>query len=147
VAQDVDSELIRKLAGLLEETGLGEIEYATDDWKIRIARPVAPMVTAAAPIAAPVAAAPQASTEARPAADSPFALKSPMVGTAYLTPDPQSSAFVSVGSQITEGATVMIIEAMKVMNAIPAHRSGTVKEILVTGGQPIEYGQVLMVIE
>jgi acetyl-CoA carboxylase biotin carboxyl carrier protein len=144
VAQDVDSELVRKLAGLLDETGLGEIEYATDDWKIRIARPavtqaVAPIMSAPAPAAAVA--------EAKPAADNPNALKSPMVGTAYLTPDPQSPAFVSVGSNVTEGATVMIIEAMKVMNAIPAHRSGTVKEILITGGQPTEYGQVLMVIE
>jgi acetyl-CoA carboxylase biotin carboxyl carrier protein len=143
VAQDVDSELVRKLASLLDETGLGEIEYATDDWKIRIARPVVPQVAAPA-MSAP---APTVAAEARPAVDNPGALKSPMVGTAYLTPDPQSPAFVSIGSSVTEGATVMIIEAMKVMNAIPAHRSGTVKEILIAGGQPIEYGQVLMVIE
>ena len=147
MAQDVDSELIRKLASLLEETGLGEIEYATNDWKIRIARPAPAM--AAAPVITPAAApAPaQPLAEARPAADSPAALKSPMVGTAYLTPDPQSPAFVSIGTRVAEGDTVMIIEAMKVMNAIPAHRSGTVVEILIAGGQPIEFGQVLMVIE
>lgn len=146
MAQDVDSKLVRKLAALLEETGLGEIEYATDDWKIRIARPAAAAV--AAPVIAQAApATPQPSAEVRPAADNPAALKSPMVGTAYLTPDPQSANFVSVGSNVAEGDTVMIIEAMKVMNAIPAHRSGTVREILVTGGQPIEFGQVLMVIE
>jgi acetyl-CoA carboxylase biotin carboxyl carrier protein len=145
VAHDVDSKLVRKLAKLLDETGLGEIEYATSDWKIRIARPVA-VAAVAAPVIAEAAPAPP-NAEARPAADSPAALKSPMVGTAYLTPDPQSPAFVSIGSHVAEGDTVMIIEAMKVMNAIPAHRSGTVKEILIAGGQPIEFGQVLMVIE
>lgn len=148
MAQDVDSELVRKLAGLLEETGLEEIEYATDGWKIRIARPaVAPTVmpVPSGPVPAMVTAG--LMTETGLATDNPGALKSPMVGTAYLTPDPQSSAFVSVGSNVVEGATVMIIEAMKVMNAIPAHRSGTVKEILISGGQPIEFGQVLMVIE
>ena len=149
VTQDVDSELIRKLAGLLEETGLGEIEYATNDWKIRIARP-APTAAASSVIAATAIGAPssaQPNAESRPVADTPGSLKSPMVGTAYLTPDPQSPAFVSVGSRVGEGDTVMIIEAMKVMNAIPAHQSGTIKEILVTGGQPIEFGQILMVIE
>jgi acetyl-CoA carboxylase biotin carboxyl carrier protein len=147
VAQDVDSDLIRKLASLLEETGLGEIEYATDDWKIRIARPAPAAVASVIAPAATAAAISQPSAEARPVADNPAALKSPMVGTAYLTPDPQSAAFVSVGSHVGEGDTVMIIEAMKVMNAIQAHRSGTVTEILIGGGQPIEYGQVLMVIE
>ncbi len=151
MAQDIDSELIRKLAGLLEETGLGEIEYARGDLKVRVSRPVAASAPALMPsMAAPAAsaaAAAQSGNAPAPAADGPGILKSPMVGTAYLTPDPHSPAFVSVGSQVSEGATVMIIEAMKVMNAIPAHRSGTVKEILVTGGQPIEYGQALMVIE
>ena len=147
MAQEIDSKLIRTLAGLLEETGLGEIEYARGDWKIRVSRPVAAVSASVAPAPAPAPAAPaQASAAAQPAADDAAVLKSPMVGTAYLTPDPHSPAFVSVGSQISEGATVMIIEAMKVMNAIPAHRSGTVKEILVTAGQPIEFGQPLMVI-
>jgi acetyl-CoA carboxylase biotin carboxyl carrier protein len=147
VAQDVDSDLIRKLASLLEETGLGEIEYATDDWKIRIARPPLTNVTSVITAAATETAISQPSVEASPPADDLTALKSPMVGTAYLTPDPQSVAFVSVGSHVGEGDTVMIIEAMKVMNAIQAHRSGTVAEILINGGQPIEFGQVLMVIE
>lgn len=147
MAEDVDSELIRKLAGLLEETGLGEIEYAKSDWKIRIARPVAAMVATPAAAPASTATAPQSSPETKAAADTPAALKSPMVGTAYLAPDPQSPTFVSVGSSVAEGDSVMIIEAMKVMNAIPAHRSGTVREILVTSGQPVEYGQVVMVIE
>lgn len=151
MAQDVDSDLIRELAGLLEETGLGEIEIARGDWKIRIARPVTQMASMA-PQAAPASVGQAAPTSAQaaepaPATDGPGTLKSPMVGTAYLTPDPQSSAFVSVGGHVTEGDTVMIIEAMKVMNAIPAHRSGVVREILVSGGQPIEFGQALMVIE
>ena len=141
MAQDVDSQLVHKLAKLLEETGLGEIEYATDTWRIRVARPAAAVTTLAAPPAT------QALAEAGPAVDHAGALKSPMVGTAYLAPDPQSSPFVSVGSSVVEGDTVMIIEAMKVMNAIPAHRSGMIKEITVTSGQPTEFGQVLMVIE
>jgi acetyl-CoA carboxylase biotin carboxyl carrier protein len=144
VAQDVDSQLVHKLAKLLEETGLGEIEYATDTWRIRVARPAAAVTTLAAPPAPP---ATQAIAEAGPAVDHAGALKSPMVGTAYLAPDPQSPPFVSVGSSVVEGDTVMIIEAMKVMNAIPAHRSGMIKEITVTSGQPTEFGQVLMVIE
>lgn len=151
MAQDVDSDLIRELAGLLEETGLGEIEIAQGDWKIRIARPVTQvsgMAVAPAPAPTlPTAHAPSADSAPAPAADGPGTLKSPMVGTAYLTPDPQSPAFVSVGGHVNEGDTVLIIEAMKVMNAIPAHRSGTVKEILISGGQPIEFGQALMVIE
>lgn len=149
MAQDVDSDLIRELAGLLEETGLGEIEIARGDWKIRIARPVTQMASVA-PQAAPTPAsqpAPAQTVEPTPTADGPGTLKSPMVGTAYLTPDPQSPAFVTVGGRVNEGDTVMIIEAMKVMNAIPAHRSGIVREILVSGGQPIEFGQALMVIE
>jgi acetyl-CoA carboxylase biotin carboxyl carrier protein len=143
VAQDVDSELVHKLAKLLEETGLGEIEYATDTWRIRVARPAPAIAALAAP--AFTAAAP-AVAEAGPAVDHVDALKSPMVGTAYLAPDPQSSPFVSVGSSVVEGDTVMIIEAMKVMNTIAAHRSGIIKEIMVTSGQPTEFGQVLMVI-
>lgn len=145
MAHDIDSKLVRKLARLLEETGLGELEYATDDWRVRVARPVTPALTQQVvpqPAAAPVIVA-----EARPIADHPGALKSPMVGTAYLTPDPNSPAFVSIGSTVAEGDTVLIIEAMKVMNSIPAHRSGTVKEILISANEPVEYGQVLMVIE
>jgi len=143
VAQDVDSELVHKLAKLLEETGLGEIEYATDTWRIRVARPAA----AASPLTAQAFTAPApVVAEAGPAVDHAGALKSPMVGTAYLAPDPQSQPFVSVGSNVVEGDTVMIIEAMKVMNTIAAHRSGVIKEIMVSSGQPTEFGQVLMVI-
>jgi acetyl-CoA carboxylase biotin carboxyl carrier protein len=127
---------------LLDETGLGELEFATGDWRIRVARPAIPVLAQPVPIptAAPAA-------EPQPVADHPGALKSPMVGIAYLTPDPNSPPFVSVGSVVAEGDTVMIIEAMKVMNSIPAHRSGTIKQILISANAPVEFGQILMVIE
>ncbi|MEQ8335390.1 acetyl-CoA carboxylase biotin carboxyl carrier protein [Nisaea sp.] len=144
MSHDIDSKLVRKLAALLEETGLGELEYATDDWRIRIARPAVQQAASvvAAPAPAPVAH-PADSTTAVIAG----AVNSPMVGTAYLGPDPDSTPFVSVGSRVTEGQTLMIIEAMKVMNPIPAPRAGTVKDILIQNGQPIEFGQPLIVIE
>ncbi len=151
MSRELDSELVRELARLLEETGLGEIEYAAGDWRVRVARPAAPAPAPAAPAAAPPpAAAPgpaAAPPAARTAADGPEALKSPMVGTAYLGPDPDSPPFVAIGARVAEGETVMIVEAMKVMNTIPAHRSGTVRDIAVASGQPVEFGQVLMVIE
>ena len=144
MSHDIDSKLVRKLAALLEETGLGELEYAKDDWRIRVARPAVQQAASvvAAPVAAPVA--PAADTAS---ADIAGAVNSPMVGTAYLGPDPDSAPFVSVGSRVTEGQTMMIIEAMKVMNPIPAPRAGTVKDVLVQNGQPIEFGQPLIVIE
>ena len=144
MSHDIDSKLVRKLAALLEETGLGELEYATDDWRIRVARPAVQQ-------AASVVAAPAAVPVAHPADSAPAviagAVNSPMVCTAYLGPDPDAAPFVSVGSRVTEGQTLMIIEAMKVMNPIPAPRAGTVKDILVQNGQPIEFGQPLIVIE
>ena len=136
----VDSDLVRTLADLLEETGLAEIEYAKGDLRIRVARPVGPVVAAVAP--APVAVAEETVFHE----DQAGALTSPMVGTAYLAPDPASPPFVAVGSVVKEGDTVMIIEAMKVMNSITAHRPGTVQDILVASGQPVEFGQPLMVI-
>lgn len=144
MSREFDSELVRRLASLLDETGLGEIEYAQGDWRIRVARPAAPTVAPAPPPAAPAAPVVE---EAPQAAENPAVLRSPMVGTAYLTPDPQSPQFVSVGSTVRQGDTVMIIEAMKVMNTIAAHQAGVVREILVVSGQPVEFGQGLMVIE
>ena len=150
MADPVDTELIRRLAKLLEEVGLSELEYATPDLRVRLARPAGPSATISpwppdnVGMQTPMRAAP-AGGEAR--TDHPGALTSPMVGTAFLTPDPDSPPFVGVGSTVTAGETVMIIEAMKIMNAIPAHRSGTVTEILVESGQPIEFGQLLLVIE
>jgi acetyl-CoA carboxylase biotin carboxyl carrier protein len=139
---DIDEALIRKLASLLKETGLTEIEFETDDARIRVnAGGTAPMV-AAAPVAAvaPVAAA--------GAADAPAAgsISSPMVGTAYLSPEPNAAAFVKVGDRVAKGQTILIIEAMKVMNPIPAPHAGTVTQILVQDGQPVEFGEPLMVV-
>lgn len=138
----VDSDLVRTLADLLEETGLAEIEYAKGDLRIRVARPVGHVIAAAAPAPAPVSVAEETVFQENQAG----ALTSPMVGTAYLAPDPASPPFVAVGSVVKEGDTVMIIEAMKVMNSITAHRPGTVQDILVASGQPVEFGQPLMVI-
>ncbi len=146
----VDTGLVRELADMLAETGLSEIEVEDGDRKIRVSRAMtavaaAPMAVAA-PAAAPAAAAPTAEA---PAANAPpaNALKSPMVGTAYLTPEPGAPAFVSVGQQVKAGDTVLIVEAMKVMNPITAPNAGTVKAIFVEGGQPVEFDQPLMVIE
>jgi len=146
----IDSALVRELAELLADTGLSEIEVEDGKRKIRVARtltaaPVTQMVAApmAAPAAAPTAAA---APVAEAAADVAGAVKSPMVGTAYLSPDPSAAAFVSVGQQVKAGDTLLIVEAMKVMNPITAPASGTVKAILVENAQPVEYDQPLVVI-
>jgi acetyl-CoA carboxylase biotin carboxyl carrier protein len=140
---DIDEALIRKLAKLLKETGLTEIEFETDDARIRVNAGVSGQV-----IAAPAVAAPAIAAAAAPAADAPAAgsISSPMVGTAYLSPEPNSAAFVKVGDRIAKGQTILIIEAMKVMNPIPAPHAGTVTQILVQDGQPVEFGEPLMVI-
>ena len=139
MAHDVDSDLVRKLAKLLEETGLGELEYATDHWRIRVARPV-PSFSGAAATPAPSTSPPAAPD---PGVDHPGGLMSPMVGTAYLAPDPQAAQFVSIGSTVSKGETVMIIEAMKVMNEIKSDIVGTVTEIFPEDGKSVEYGQPL----
>ena len=143
---DIDEALIRKLAKLLKEIGLTEIEYETDDARIRVSAAATGPVVAAAPMAAPVAATAAAPVAA--AADAPAAgsISSPMVGTAYLSPEPNAAAFVKVGDRIAKGQTILIIEAMKVMNPIPAPHAGTVTQILVQDGQPVEFGEPLMVI-
>ena len=149
MSQDVDSALVRKLAGLLEETGLGELEYATRDWRIRVVRPVASAATLPVP-ERPVAHGPEVSDSQSvegPVANPAHLLKSPMVGTVYLAPDPDAAPFVAAGATVTAGQTVMIIEAMKIMNSIPAHRSGIVKQVMVVNGQPVEFDEILMVIE
>ncbi len=148
--ESVDRDLIRDLADLLKNSDLTEIEVETDEVKIRVARQVAvaqvtvaaPAPVAAAPIAAPVAAA--APAEAAPSAN---AVPSPMVGTAYLAAEPGAAQFVTVGGTVKEGQTILIIEAMKTMNQIPAPRSGTVTQILIEDGQPVEFGEPLLVIE
>jgi acetyl-CoA carboxylase biotin carboxyl carrier protein len=147
----VDIDLVRQLAQVLDETQLTEIEVQDGERKVRVAR----TVTAAAPVAyAPPPAAHVGSVTAAPAvshADSaPIlanAVKSPMVGTAYLSPNPEAKAFVAVGQQVKAGDTLLIVEAMKVMNPILAPAAGTVKAVLVDNGQPVEFDQPLVVVE
>jgi acetyl-CoA carboxylase biotin carboxyl carrier protein len=135
-----DAELIRELAALLTETGLTEIEYAVRDRRLRIARlpaPIGPMPS----MPPPAVSAPPASTAL------PGAVTAPMVGTAYLAPQPGDPPFVRLGDDVTEGQPLLIIEAMKVMNQIRAHRAGRIAQILVADAQPVEYGAILMQIE
>ncbi|MBD2842230.1 acetyl-CoA carboxylase biotin carboxyl carrier protein [Erythrobacter sp. KMU-140] len=152
---NIDAALVRELAELLNETGLTEIEVEDDDRKIRVSRGggvAVPMMAAApspAPVAAPApaAAAPTpAPAEAPSGEDHADALKSPMVGTVYLAPEPGAANFVKVGDKVAEGDTILIVEAMKVMNPITADRSGTVKAMLVDNAQPVEFDQPLVVI-
>jgi acetyl-CoA carboxylase biotin carboxyl carrier protein len=152
--QTIDTELIRTLALLLDETRLTEIEVAMGDRRIRVARlvtnaPAATMVSAPPPLAvsAGSAGAVLPGAAAAALADHPGAVKSPMVGTAYVAPDPGAAPFIKVGDTIAEGQVILIIEAMKVMNQIRAPRTGRVTQILVTDGTPVEYGAVLMIIE
>jgi len=145
----IESDLVRELAELLNETDLTEIEVADGDRKIRVARSgaiIAP-VAAAAPAVAPVAAAPAPVQDQAPAASLEGAVKSPMVGTAYTSPEPGTAPFISVGDSVKEGQTLLIVEAMKVMNQITAPKAGTVKDILVQNEQPVEYGEPLVVID
>jgi acetyl-CoA carboxylase biotin carboxyl carrier protein len=144
----IDSALVRELAELLAETGLTEIEVEDGTRKIRVARTLtAAPVAVAAPVAAPapVAAAPAAPAPA-PAETHANAVRSPMVGTVYLTPEPGAAHFVTVGQSVKAGQTLLIIEAMKVMNTITAPASGTVTAILVDNAQPVEFDQPLVVI-
>lgn len=146
---NIDSKLVRELAELLAETGLTEIEVEDGERKIKVARQAAAVQTFAAPaMPAPVAAAPAASAPveaAAPAVDA-NALKSPMVGTAYLASEPGAAPFITVGSQVKVGDTLLIIEAMKVMNPITAPRGGIVKQVLVENGQPVEFDQPLVLL-
>jgi len=145
-AKEIDEALVRQMAQLLTETGLTEIEYAGKDWRLRVVRQQASMTVAAPAVTAPAAPAAAAPAPSRPA-DHPGAIKSPMVGTAYLAPEPGAAPFIKPGDKVREGQTLMIIEAMKVMNPIPAPRAGTVAEIAVANGEPVEFGQLLAVVE
>jgi acetyl-CoA carboxylase biotin carboxyl carrier protein len=142
-----DTELIRSLAALLAETGLSEIEYESDGTRIRVARETARTVA----VAAPAAPAPAAPVEPPPGANGldphANAVTSPMVGVVYLAQQPGVAPFVQVGDTVTEGQTLLIIEAMKVMNQIRAPRAGRVTEILVADADAVEYGAALMLIE
>lgn len=145
-----DSALIRELALLLDETSLSEIEIERSGLRVRVARniSVAASVPAFAPAAA-VAAAPGAAGSAAPVDFSkhPGVVPSPMVGTAYWAPEPGAKPFIEVGAKVSVGQTLLIIEAMKTMNQIPSPRAGTVTQILVEDGQPVEFGEPLVIIE
>ncbi len=152
----VDIELVRALAAVLDDTQLTEIEVEDGDRKVRVARqaaPAAPMAYAPAPVAAaaPASPAPSASetgASAPAASTAPAnAVKSPMVGTAYLAAEPGAKPFVTTGQSVQAGDTLLIVEAMKVMNPILATAAGTVKQVLVENGQPVEFDQPLVVVE
>jgi acetyl-CoA carboxylase biotin carboxyl carrier protein len=140
----IDGDLVRSLAALLEETGLTEIEYAVGERRIRVARGGTTVAYAAPSASAPAESRPEVRTAT---VDHPGAVKSPMVGTAYIAPQPDQPPFVKLGDKVEEGQVLLIIEAMKVMNQIRAPRAGRVAEVLVSDGAPVEYGQILMVIE
>jgi len=153
-SSDIDAGLVREIALLLSETDLSEIEVERGDLRIRVARQAyapAPVATAAymaaAPMGvAPMAAAPVAAAPAAPEHDHADVLKSPMVGTVYLRPSPESKPFIEIGSHVTAGQKVLLVEAMKTFNDIVAHKSGTVTALLVDDASPVEYDQPLMVI-
>lgn len=146
---NVDTALVRELAELLAETGLTEIEVEDGGRKIKVVRSAAPLAAAVQAVAAAPAPAPAAAPAAAPApapANDPNAVKSPMVGTVFLAAEPGAANFVSVGQQVKAGDTLVIIEAMKVMNTIAATAAGTVKAILVENAQPVEFDQPLVIV-
>ena len=147
-AMQVDTDLVKKLAKMLDENDLSEIEVEDNGRRIVVKRKIGGMVAALAPTPAPAPAAPAGApaAEASPASH-PGTVKSPMVGTVFLSGEPGAPPFVSPGATVSEGDTLLIIEAMKVMNPITAPRSGTVKQILVQDAQPVEYEQPLAIIE
>lgn len=150
--EKLDTALIRELANILTDGNLGEIEVEHGELRIRVSmpEPAAVSYAATAPVAAPAAAAPAGAAIAAPAAapaDNANAVKSPMVGTAYFAPEPGAAPFIEVGTSVKEGQTILLVEAMKTFNPVSAPKSGTVKEILVSDGQPVEYGEALVVIE
>ncbi|WP_293798786.1 acetyl-CoA carboxylase biotin carboxyl carrier protein [uncultured Bosea sp.] len=148
----IDPELVRELAELLNQTDLTEIEVEKGDLRVRVARNISTtvQVPAAAPMMAmpaPVTATAAAPTEAKPTAAHPGAVPSPMVGTAYRRPSPDAKPFVEIGSVVKQGERILLVEAMKTFNDIVAPRAGKVTAILVEDGQPVEYGEPLLVIE
>ncbi len=143
---DVDGDLVRKLASLLEETGLGEIEFEIENCRIRVARPGA-TVSAVAPVpAGPAAVADPVAAPTPKDGSEPGSVTSPMVGTIYLSPAPDEPPFARLGDAVAAGQTLMLVEAMKTFNEIKATKAGTLKELLVESGQPVEYGEVLAII-
>ena len=149
-ASGLEHGAIRELAQLLNETGLSEIEIEKAGLRIRVARTLsiaATMPVAAGSAPASLGAAQAAAAAPVDAAAHPGAVKSPMVGTAYRAPEPSAAAFIEIGSRVSQGQTLLIIEAMKTMNQIPAPRAGTVTQILFENAQPVEFGEPLVVIE
>ena len=152
---NIDTVLIEKLAELLQRTGLTEIELSEGEARIRVAKQPAPIAANATvqpavamvpePVQPPAAAVPP--TPAVADADHPGAVRAPMVGTAYLTPEPGADPFVSVGSEVREGQTLLIVEAMKVMNPIRAPRNGRIASIMITNGDPVEFDELLLIID
>lgn len=140
-----DPDAIRALAAVLNETGLTEIEIAEKDSRIRVVRATSVPVVAAAPVAPPAVAAPPVS--APDEASHPGAVVSPMVGVAYLAPEPGAPPFVTVGQSVAAGQTLLLIEAMKTFNQIRAPKAGTVARVLVANSTPVEYGEVLLILE
>ena len=148
---EIDKERIRELAALLEETGLTEIEIEQGGTRVRVARqthaaPAAVHHAAPAPVHIPAPAGITSQAVGDPAKH-PGVVSSPMVGTAYLAPEPGAKPFVEIGTQVRAGQTLLIIEAMKTMNQIPAPRSGTVIQILIEDGRPVEFGEPMMIVE
>ena len=143
----IDPDTIRALAAVLVETGLTEIEIADKDSRIRVVRGGGAVATSVVPVAAAPAAIATPAAAAQDAASHPGAVPSPMVGVAYLSPEPGAAAFVSVGQQVAAGQTLLLIEAMKTFNQIKAPKAGTVAAILVQSGAPVEYGEVLVILE
>ena len=147
-----DTALVKALADILDEAGLAELEYETADLSVRLSRvsgaaPGVPVAAVAAPAAAPAAPAAAPAAESANAASHPGAVTSPMVGTVYVAPEPDAPSFIEVGGTVKKGQTLLIVEAMKVMNPITAPADGTVKQIFVQNAQPVEFGEVLVVIE
>ncbi|MGE3251532.1 MAG: acetyl-CoA carboxylase biotin carboxyl carrier protein [Hyphomonadaceae bacterium] len=156
-ASGIDPALVQELANILSDSGLTEIELQHGELKLKLVRAHAPAAAAPAQIVhhAPVAALPPPSAAPAPAAPEapgddrshPGAVTSPMVGTAYLSPEPDAPAYVKVGDNVSEGQTLMIVEAMKTFNPITAPRAGKVSKICVTNGQPVEFGTALVIVE
>jgi acetyl-CoA carboxylase biotin carboxyl carrier protein len=144
----IDPDIVRELARLLDETGLSEIEFERDGQRVRVARQAQPSAPAPARLAAAAdASLPGAEPAPLDPAKHPGVVTSPMVGTAYVGPEPGARPFVEVGSQVAVGDPLLIVEAMKTMNQIPSPRAGTVVQVLIEDGQPVEFGEPLMIIE
>lgn len=147
----IDDDLVRQLAKLLDETGLTEIEFGEGKWHLRVSKSMTSASTfvpaAAAAAAAAVASGRSTANVAEEAAHHPGAVTSPMVGTVYTAPEPGAAPFVKVGDTVSEGQTLLLIEAMKTMNPIRAPRAGKVSQIFITNAAPVEYGEVLLILE